>query len=79
MIDIGIITFMVDLLVYIGIYVILSISLNIEYGYAGIPNFGKVLSFLGGAIVAGAIGSRLALVLIGSDKDIIVIKHSKVT
>lgn len=71
MIDIGIITFVTDLLVYIGIYIILSISLNIEYGYAGIPNFGKVLSFLGGAIVAGAIGSRLALILLGSSKDII--------
>ncbi len=78
MIDIGVITFMVDLLVYIGIYVILSISLNIEYGYAGIPNFGKVLSFLGGAIAAGAIGSRLALVLIGSDKDIIVNNYEAV-
>jgi branched-chain amino acid transport system permease protein len=71
MIDIGIITFLMDLLVYIGIYAILSISLNIEYGYAGIPNFGKVLSFLGGAIVAGTVGSRLALILIDPNKDII--------
>lgn len=71
MIDIGIITFLMDLLVYIGIYAILSISLNIEYGYAGIPNFGKVLSFLGGAIVAGAIGSRLAIMFINPSMDII--------
>lgn len=40
-----------------GIYAILALSLNLEYGYCGIPNFGKVFfagigSFFTGSIVA---------------------------
>lgn len=31
---------------WFGIYAIVSISLNIEYGLAGIPNFGKALAVL---------------------------------
>jgi len=38
-----------DLIVYIGIFGIVSLSLNLEYGFAGLANFGKVAFFLIGA------------------------------
>lgn len=44
-----------------GIYVILALGLNLEYGFTGVPNFGKVFfyglgAFLTGGIVAHLIG-----------------------
>lgn len=38
-----------DLIVFIGIFGIVSISLNLEFGFAGLANFGKVAFFLIGA------------------------------
>ena len=38
-----------DLVVFIGIFGILSLSLNLEFGFAGLANFGKVAFFLIGA------------------------------
>jgi branched-chain amino acid transport system permease protein len=41
--------YVLDLIVYIGIFAILSLSLNLEFGFAGLANFGKVAFFLIGA------------------------------
>jgi len=38
-----------DLLVFVGIFGIVALSLNLEFGFAGIANFGKVAFFLIGA------------------------------
>ncbi|MCK4354050.1 MAG: branched-chain amino acid ABC transporter permease, partial [Dehalococcoidia bacterium] len=38
-----------DLIVYIGIFGILALSLNLEFGFTGLANFGKVAFFLVGA------------------------------
>ena len=38
-----------DLIVYIGIFGIVALSLNLEFGFAGLANFGKVAFFLTGA------------------------------
>ena len=38
-----------DLIVYIGIFGILALSLNLEFGFTGLANFGKVAFFLAGA------------------------------
>jgi len=38
-----------DVIVYIGIFGIVSLSLNLEFGFAGLANFGKVAFFLVGA------------------------------
>ncbi len=54
-----------DFLAFFSIYLILSISLNLEYGYTGIPNFGKVLFFAGGAFTVGALASRIIAPLVG--------------
>jgi branched-chain amino acid transport system permease protein len=57
---------MVDVIVLIstfasfyGIYAILAISLNLEYGYAGQPNFGQVLFYGVGAFVAAIVAANL--------------------
>ena len=38
-----------DLIVFIGIFGIVALSLNLEFGFAGLANFGKVAFFLVGA------------------------------
>jgi branched-chain amino acid transport system permease protein len=44
---------------------IVSLSLNLEFGFAGIPNFGKVLPVAAGAFVVGFLPGRLAAWMIG--------------
>ena len=41
--------YVLDLIVYIGIFGIVALSLNLEFGFAGLANFGKVAFFLVGA------------------------------
>jgi len=53
-------SFLSGLLAFFALYLIISISLNIEMGYAGIPNFGKVLYFMGGAAFSGSVAIRAA-------------------
>jgi len=43
------------ILFFFALYTIVSLSLNLEFGYGGIPNFGKALSVLTGAVVVGGI------------------------
>jgi len=50
---------------FFGIYMILSVSLNLEYGYGGQPNFGKVAFFGIGAFVAGVMASRVLPLIAG--------------
>ncbi|WP_334110079.1 branched-chain amino acid ABC transporter permease [Thermodesulfitimonas autotrophica] len=38
-----------DTLIFAGIFVILTLSLNLEYGFTGLGNFGKVAFFMAGA------------------------------
>lgn len=44
---------------FYGIYAILALSLNLEYGYAGQPNFGQVLFYGVGAFVAATVAANL--------------------
>ena len=41
--------YVLDIVVYIGIFSILSLSLTLEFGFVGLANFGKVAFFLVGA------------------------------
>jgi branched-chain amino acid transport system permease protein len=41
--------YLLDTLVFMGIFALLSLSLNVEYGYTGLGNFGKVAFFMAGA------------------------------
>lgn len=61
--------FFSDLIAILSIYLIINLSLNLEFGYAGIPNFGKVLSVAAGAFVAGIIPINLYGLILGIGKD----------
>ena len=60
-----IVTFSVDLLIIYAIYLVVSLTLNLEAGYSGIPNFGKAMFVAGGAAVAGSVSGRLSALLVG--------------
>jgi len=53
------ITFLRDFTIFFAIYLIVALSLNLEYGYGGVPNFGKVLAVAGGAFTVGFFPGRL--------------------
>ena len=61
--------FLTSLLAFFALYLIITISLNLEMGYAGIPNFGKVLYFMGGAAFSGSVAIRVASWLYGVKSD----------
>lgn len=63
--------FLVDLLAIFAVYVIVNLSLNLEFGYTGIPNFGKVLAVGAGAFVAASIPGRIFANIAGIEGDYI--------
>lgn len=65
------IIFIIDLLAIFAIYAIVNISLNMEFGYTGIPNFGKVLAVGVGAFVAAAVPGRIFASIAGIEGDYI--------
>lgn len=65
MINIDIGATAVSVLTLFGIYSLMALSLNLEYGVAGVPNFGKALFVSIGAYVAGVTYTRLLPLLAG--------------
>jgi len=59
------------ILFFFALYTIVSLSLNLEFGYGGIPNFGKALYVLTGAVVVGGILNRLLIWYFGIEGDFI--------
>lgn len=55
----------ISLLTFFGIAAIIALSLNLEYGLAGIPNFGQALFVAIGAFTAGVTYTRLMPLLAG--------------
>jgi branched-chain amino acid transport system permease protein len=55
---------------FFSIYFILSLSLNLEYGFTGLPNFGKAFFFSLGAYVAGTLIPRVYQVLFNIQQNI---------
>jgi branched-chain amino acid transport system permease protein len=53
------------LLTFFGIYAIIALSLNLEYGLAGVPNFGQAMFVSIGAYTAGLTYTRLLPFLVG--------------
>jgi len=53
-----------------AIYAILALSFNLEYGYAGQPNLGKVFFLSIGAYVAGALVAHGIAALTGYREDL---------
>ena len=54
----GLLSYFLDFVVFVGIFGIVALSLNLEFGFAGLANFGKVAFFLVGAY-AYALLSRM--------------------
>ncbi|RDD53897.1 MAG: branched-chain amino acid ABC transporter permease [Candidatus Korarchaeota archaeon NZ13-K] len=54
-----------SIIVNFSIFLIVTLSLNLEVGIAGIPQFGRVLAVLAGAIGAGSIAGRLMALYYG--------------
>ena len=57
----------IALLTFFGISAMIALSLNLEYGLTGIPNFGKALFVSIGAYVAGVTYTRLLPLLAGQE------------
>jgi len=62
---IDLISFMPTLAEAIALYLVISISLNLELGYAGIPNFGKALFVAVGGGIGGAFAARFSMWVLG--------------
>jgi branched-chain amino acid transport system permease protein len=56
---------------WFGLYTIVSLSLNLEYGFAGIPNFGRALAVIMGAVAVGGVLNRILAIIYGVSGDII--------
>ncbi|MEM0011398.1 MAG: branched-chain amino acid ABC transporter permease [Candidatus Bathyarchaeia archaeon] len=69
-------TFLIDLLTLFGIFAIISMSLNLEFGYTGIPNFGKMLAVAGGAFFVGAVPGRVIAYLFNIPAELDFIKNN---
>ncbi len=59
----GIGQLLINILAMASIYTIIVLSLNLESGYTGIPNFGKMLGVATGAFTISAVSGRLAVLL----------------
>lgn len=59
-----------NIALWFSLYTIVSLSLNIEYGYAGIPNFGRALAVLMGAFTVGGIVNRLLMAVLGIEGEL---------
>ena len=65
--DVG--SYVLATLVDIAVYALITLSLNLEAGTAGIPNFGRVLTVAFGAYIAGGVLGRIALWILGLHYD----------
>jgi branched-chain amino acid transport system permease protein len=57
--------FFVDLMATYAPFLIVALSLNLDYGYGGVPNFGKMLSVAGGAFLVGYLPGRFLAYILG--------------
>ena len=63
---------LLNIALWFGLYAIVALSLNIEYGYGGIPNFGRAFAVLMGALTAGGIVNRILMAYFGISGSIVV-------
>ena len=64
-IDVG--ATLIAVLTLFGIYSLMAVSLNLEYGVAGVPNFGQALFVSIGAYVTGVTYTRLLPIIAGTE------------
>ncbi len=61
----------ITIALWFGLYTIVTLSLNLEYGFAGIPNFGRALAVLMGAVAVGGVVNRLLILYFGIEGDLV--------
>ncbi|OYT35453.1 branched-chain amino acid ABC transporter permease [Archaeoglobales archaeon] len=61
----------INIALWFGLYTIVNLSLNLEYGFAGIPNFGRALAVLMGAVAVGGVVNRILIFAYGVSGNII--------
>jgi branched-chain amino acid transport system permease protein len=54
----------IDIVIFLSLYAIVTTALNYQYGYTGIPNFGLAFAVAGGAYITGFLPGRLAYMLL---------------
>jgi branched-chain amino acid transport system permease protein len=54
-----VVVWLINLIIDISIFSIVTLSLNLEVGYTGIPQFGRVIAVIVGAFTAGSIPGRI--------------------
>ena len=59
--------FIIDFGTTSALYLAVSLSLNLEAGFAGVPNFGKVMFVAAGAAIAGSVCGQLSALVLGVD------------
>lgn len=62
---VDIIRFLIDLGTAYALYLAVSLTLNLEAGFSGVPNFGKVMFVAAGAAAAGSVSGRVAAIVLG--------------
>ncbi len=60
-----------NIILWFALFAIVALSLNIEYGYGGIPNFGRALAVLMGGFAVGGIMNRIIIRSFGVVGEII--------
>src|SRR2546426_10074744 len=56
---VDLVKFGIDFVNFYALYFAISLTLNLEAGNTGVPNFGKGLHVAGGAAVAGSVSGRI--------------------
>ena len=67
MMNISLLATAISLLTFFGIAAVMALSLNLEYGLAGIPNFGQAMFVSIGAYTAGVVYTRLLPIMAGRE------------
>ncbi|MDG6996784.1 MAG: branched-chain amino acid ABC transporter permease [Nitrososphaerota archaeon] len=69
---IDLVSVIIDAAIIFCVYLVVSLTVNLEFGYTGVPNFGKVLFVSVGGLIAGSLSYRLALYILNlSSTDVI--------
>lgn len=72
------IQFLIDVTVFLSLYLIVTIALNYQYGYTGVPNFGLAFAVAGGAYIAGFLPGRLAYRMLMPNSNLDYVKDNNV-
>jgi branched-chain amino acid transport system permease protein len=62
---INVISTIIDFAIPTLVYVLVALTVNLEFGYTGIPNFGKVLFVAGGGLISGSLSFYLMAYILG--------------